>query len=100
MSGFEVDGDTYWTGTDLMDALNDRADKEESGSVAALDLDAIADDIDDKSKADGLAKFLAVLQVSRFFLGTTTRFAQSLHISCLEYITCSYVVRAVAVYAF
>ena len=100
MGGFDVDGGTALTGMTLADKLNIRGDTQAPEGVATLDFDAIEDDISDKSKADGLAKFLAVLQISRFLLGTATRLARSLPISPLEYVTCSYVVCAVAVYAF
>ena len=103
MGGFDVNGQTVRRGTELMDtfnALKTRANHDAPESVATLDYSALEDDIDDKSKADGVAKFLAVLQISRLLLGTAARLVQSLPISPLEYVTCSYAICAVALYGF
>ena len=63
-------------------------------------LEALGDDVDDKCKADGLGKSLALLQICRFLAGIVTRVAASLPVSPLEYVTCGYVSCAIVIYAF
>ena len=96
MGGFDTEEGTARTGIDLVNMLNRRG----ATSPATLNLEAIEDDISDKTKADGLAKLLAVLQISRFLIGTLARRVKRLPISPLEYVTCSYVLCAMAVYGF
>ena len=63
-----------------------------------LDYQRLRDDIEDKSKADVIAKTLVVVQISTFLVGTITRAVQHLPISPLEYVTCAYVVCALLLY--
>ena len=68
--------------------------------IKRFDYVDLSGDIDDKSKANVLAKLLAVLQITRFLCGTIARAAERLPISPLEYITCTYVVCTLLIFAF
>ena len=72
----------------------------DSNAMATFDFQALADDIDDKSKANWFAKLIAVLQITRFLCGTVVRAAKHLPISPLEYVTCAYVVCTLLSYVF
>lgn len=92
MKGFTLEGsDEPRTGRDLL------------AKGAKLDnnvCDRIGYEISDKSKADVLAKLLAVIQLTRFLLETFARALSSLPITSLEFFTCQHVVCTLMVYIF
>ena len=65
-----------------------------------LNLDAIGNDISDKSKANVIAKLLAMLQLLRFSLGIFGRWAAGLSICPMEWATFAYVPCALLTYFF
>ena len=68
--------------------------------MATFDYQSLSEDIDDKSKADWLAKLLAVLQMGRFLFGAISRLAAHFPISPLESVTCAYVLCTLLTYVF
>ena len=95
MRGLQLDDGTLVTSGRMLVELQDT---ERGIPLLKLNYDAIADDIDDKSKADVLTKLLAIFQISRFFLDVVARRIERLPISPLEYITSSYVLSTLLVY--
>lgn len=89
MGGFTIGGETVHSGTEILSwgvELN-------KGFCENLGYE-----INDKSKADLLAKLLAITQISRFLLETISRAVHSYPISPLEYFTCAQVICALMTY--
>ena len=97
MGGFDVDGQTPWSGMALADMLDRRAQNGKSSS--ALDAADFEVDIGDRSDTDGLLMTLTVLQITRFLLGIMERVIHALPVSPLELATSNYVLAATVVYA-
>jgi len=92
--GFELrDGTVIKSGKELL------ATASRHSLLAQLDLESLESEVLDRSKADTVGKLLTIVQVCRFLMGIVARARSSLPISPLEYVTCTYVVCTLIMYA-
>lgn len=91
MGGFTVNGETVYSGCGIL---------EQGVKLDKRTCEKLGYEINDKSKADLLAKLLAITQISRFLLETISRVVHSYPISPLEYFTCAQVICTLIAYYF